>query len=250
MVKHGWSTSYLARDPVQAVDEFRSEIGVEVTRNYFLYDRQASDEPRSAHVALSLRGSDPEAIRAVLHDVGQAVLAEQAAHRTNRLAQSRQLVESQVQQVRARLKTMLDAAAASRDGAPPGGGAVSAARAQALRMESRALLEQLARLEQARGQLSFAATAEDADLGLTFELYDERVQPLIAPLSRRRLAALLVVTFTIVLALATLVIGAFDDRVCCAEDLEAGGFATLSVVGRFPGDEVGSHRARLQARGV
>jgi hypothetical protein len=85
MKKHQWSNDFLARDPVAAVDQFKYEdIGVEVTQNFFLYDRRASEEPRSATVSIWLKGKDPEKTRAALHDLGAEILGEQEANRTGR----------------------------------------------------------------------------------------------------------------------------------------------------------------------
>jgi hypothetical protein len=111
-------------------------------------------------------------------------------------------------------------------------------------------VEQLAHLEKLRSQLLFSSTAEERDLGLSYELYDERVHPTMPPVSRRRAAVLVLVTFLVVLLLSALGFGAFDNHVCAEDDLRAEGIPVLGVVARFPGDDAGAHRARASARGV
>ena len=107
MQRHGWSVAKLALNPAEEVEDLRDDIGVEVSRNYFLYDRGSGDEPRSAQVTLSLRGSDPEATRAVLHEIG-AVLEEQTQRRSDRLTQGSELVDREVSAAKARVDALLE----------------------------------------------------------------------------------------------------------------------------------------------
>ncbi len=247
MKKHRWSTSFLASDPVKAVDEFREDIGVEVSRNYFLYERTETDEPRSANVTLKLAGADPDAIVGILHDIREAILEEQSAHRGERLEQARTLVDAQIAAARQRVRVLQDRAARARtDDGPPGAHLPAAPPGG----ELQAAIEKVVTLEQLRSRIEYSATAEKANLGLRLELFDEGLVARSPHLAPPQLAGWGLGALAVLGVLWLLVVGAFNDRVYATADLEGGGLPVLGAVGRFPGDEAGPYRARASARGV
>jgi hypothetical protein len=253
MEEHRWSSAFLARDSARAVEEFRSDIRIDVSRNYFIYDRSPHDEPRSAQVSISLRGSDPEKTRDVLHDIGQAMLQEQAEHRKDRLVQATQLVEAQLGQARARAKSMQSKIAElRREASQAGSRGISGAapRVAPLLVESQAATEQILALEQLRDELEFSTTAESANLGLNFELYDESLVAAAPPLTSPQTARLAMVTFAILMMLAVPIVGAFNDRIYSTGDLAFHSFPVFGEVGRFPGDEAGAFRSRTKSAGI
>jgi hypothetical protein len=253
MQAHGWSTGFLARDPVRAVEEFREEIGIEVNRNYFIYDRAPDDAPRTAHVSISLKGSDVEGTRAVLHDIGETILREQAEHRHDRLAQGRTLVEEQLRLAKDHARDVQIELAGLRSGARPDrplGAATGPTRIAVLQAEALGATERVVALEKRLGELSFAATAENASLGLTFERYDESVVPVSAHLTPRQLAYRAVAVFAILFLLSLPAVGAFDERVYSPADLVERGLTVFGAIPRFAGDEAASFRDRSKARGT
>ena len=140
MKKYNWSTPFLARDPVTAIDEFREDVVVEVSQNYFIYDRRPDDAPRSATIAISLSGSDREKTVAMLQEIGDAILQEQTPQRGERLAQARVLVEAQLASARSRTKSCRRRSGGCRPRAgPPGSARPSTGRrmASALGIEAR-----------------------------------------------------------------------------------------------------------------
>lgn len=247
MEEHQWSTAWRARDRVAAVDQFREDIGVEVDQNFFLYDRRPHDAPRSAHVAIWLKGPDATKTASVLHEIGAEILEEQAAYRSARLGQARELVDAELARARARLKSLqervgpLRLASARADGVR-----ALAIRSQiaALENEVPAAIEQALALQQLAAETNFSAAAENAQLGLTFELFDESLVASPPDLTRAQLARLAAVVFVMALLLTVPVVGAFDDRIYTPEDLVARGLPLFGALPRFPGDDVGSYRAR------
>jgi len=253
MRKYHLSGAYLARDRVGAIDAFREDIRVEVSRNYFIYDRQPGDAPRSALVTISLPGADAERTRAILGEIGDAILQDQAEHRGDRLAHARELLGTELALARERAQSLhrridglwLDASRAS-DRAAIG----IRAQIAALQVEASGAEEQVRTLERRRADVAFTAAAEGEQLGLNFELFDQSLVATAPPLAPFQLALRAVLVLVVALALTAPLVGAFDDRIYGPEDLAEQGVPVLGVLPGFPGDDVGSYRARPRAREV
>lgn len=252
MKKYGRSRAWLARDPVAAVDDFRDEIEIDVSRNYFLYDRDRNDEPRSASVTISLAGDDPEQTRAMLHEIGATILDDQLEQRTRRLEGARRLLVTQLGAARERTRSLqdtierLEAEALTR----------REREAIALRgriaiheTEIRGSIEHSLELERRIAALAFSGAAEDERLGLDLQLVDERTATFAPPLEPPEWLLFAAVLLLVMLTLSAPTIGAFDDRVYAPEDLDDCGLQVVGVFPRFQGDDVGSYRATTLARG-
>ena len=253
MKKHRWSTRHLARDPVAAVDEFREDVRVEVSRNYFVYDRRPSDPPRSAVVSITLLGSDAEQTAAMLHEIGEAIVQEQRTQRTERLAQVRHLLESELAGARARTKQLQgDIGQLQREAARLGvrEGISKRTRVAALQAEAKSALARLAVLERRATDVAFAAAAEGADLGLRLDLIDVSLVATTPRLTPVQLARHALLVFVVVGLLAAPVFGTFDDRIYVPADLTARALPHFGSLERFPGDDVESYRTRVQTRTV
>ena len=239
MRKHHVSEAFLARDRVEAIEAFRDDIHVDLERNYFLYDRDPSDEPRSAYVTVAIKGVDPERTRKLLHDIGDAILQDQASRR-ERLAGAGALLRDQLERERARTKALIDAirelSPAAADGVSPGGRLAA--------VESQHSVERVATLERRAAGVALAAAAEGQQLGLTFDLVDESVLAVPPPLTAAQLAAGAVLALTLTLALIVPVVGAFDDRIWEPEDLQILGVPVVASVPWFPGADAASYRTR------
>jgi hypothetical protein len=103
---------------------------------------------------------------------------------------------------------------------------------------------QVLTLQRRASETRFSAAAERAQLGLTFELFDERLAADPPILTVRQLIWRGAVVFAIALLLVAAVAGAFDDRVYGPADLAARGLPLFGALHRFPGDDAGSYRAR------
>jgi hypothetical protein len=247
MKEHQWSSAWLATDPVMAIDQFRFEdIVVEVSQNFFLYDRRARDAPRSATVSIRLRGTDPQKTRAVLREIGEEIRDEQEAYRTMRLEQAQKALDGQLTAARERLRLLqgriarLESAVRARERTD----GVGWPEIVALTNEVPSAIRQVLALERRASETRFNAAAERAKLGLSFELFDESLVAEPPVLSVRQLALRGAGVFAIALLLVIVVLGAFDDRIYDPADLEARGLPLFGALHRFPGDDTGSYGAR------
>jgi len=248
MRKHGWSTQYLARNPEGAIEDFRGDIEIAVERNYFLYERRQGDPARTAQVSISLSGPDAEKTRAVVHEIGQIILADQTDQRRIQLEQARDLLAAQLGVARARsneIRATIDRL--SRETAGAGGSRSIGLRAQiaALEVQGLSALDRVAALERRADAIAFTAAAESRRLGLNFEVFDESLETRLPRLTPFQLARLAAVVLAVALLLTAATVGSFDDRIYGPQDLEASGLPLFGAVPRFPGDDVGAYRARI-----
>jgi hypothetical protein len=249
MKKYHLATGLLARDPVAATEGFREDVELDVSRNYFIYDRRPGEAPRSAQVTISLKGSDAEQTRAIVHELGDTILQAQIAQRQGRLSQARELLGAQLSLARARIKAQqdtIDRLWLQVANADPKAAIAIRAQIAAQQVGTKGAIEQVLALERRAADVTFTAAAEGEQLGLNFELFDESMTesaPRLAPLQLVRLAAII---FAIVLLMAVPVVGAFDDRVYGPEDLRAQGFSIFGALPRFPGDDAAAYRARAR----
>jgi len=253
MQKYHLSTAYLARNRVAAIDDFRDDIQVDVSRNYFLYDRRAGDEPRSAQVTITLSGSDEAKTRAMLHEIGDAILEDQKTQRAGRLNQARALVSEQLDLARERVRSLqasIDRMWVSANGADPRSAIAIRAQIAATQAETRAAIERMLAVERRSADLAFSAHVEGVQASVRLELFDESLATFAARLTVLQLLRLTAVVFAIALLVAVAVFGAFDDRVYAAEDLVAQGLPLFGALTRFPGDDAGAYRARASQNRV
>lgn len=250
MRAHGVARAWLARDRVAAVDDFRDGISVEVSANYFLWEREAGAPPRSARVELTVGGGDPDVTRAVLRDLADLVLRTQADERAEHLAATRRLLGERLGEARERTSLLLRQLeglwreSERRRGRP---GAAVLAQIALLEVDAGVAVEQQAALERRVEGIAFAGAMEDDQLGLRVELIDEHLASFALPLPPAWLAAHFLLSFALALLVAAAVVGAFDQRVYAPADLLALGLASFGVFPRFPGDDAGALRARASS---
>lgn len=251
MKKYQISERWLTRDREAAIDSFREEIEVEVSRNYFIYPRRPRDPPRSAQVTISVWGGEVEQTQAILRELGDAVRADQVDQRSARLAADRQLLGERAEQARARTRALQEeierlgreAARADKRTA-----VAMKARIAALNVEAAGAIGQTLQLERRARDAGFTGAAEGEQLGLRFELFDEQLVEFAPRLTPSELAVRGAVVLVFLLVAAASFVGAFDDRVYAPEDLVVRGLPPLGALVRFPGDDVDSYRARAAVR--
>ncbi|MBI5070611.1 MAG: hypothetical protein HZB56_20475 [Deltaproteobacteria bacterium] len=251
MRKHRRAVAWLARNREAAIDDFRSEIGVEVTRDYFIWGRSATDPPRSAHVSISFRGNDEESARAIVRELGDTILEVQAAQRGERLESARQLLETQIGAARAHAASLQRSMAGLRLQASSSDTrrAIGAqAQLSALESQNRTALDNLLLLERRRADLAFRLAAEERNLGVSFAPFDDALITLSSRLTWGQVVRRAILALLVALLLVATVIGAFDDRLYEPADVRAHGLPALGALPLQPGDEVGSRRAPPQER--
>ena len=247
MANHGQATAWLARDPVAAIEDFRDEISIEVSGNYFLYDRGGRDEPRSAQVTVTLSGSDPTLTEAMLHEIGQVILVGQVAQRRGRLARAHELVAAELAAARGRSRTVeeeLQRLAAKAIKAKGKELATLQASTAVQETEARSAIDQVLQLERRLASIDFSGAVEAEQLGLNLKLVDERLVAITPPLGPSELALLGLGAFLVALLLVAPVVGAFDDHLYDVDDLAEHGLGLVGAFPRFPGDEACAGRSR------
>lgn len=251
MKKHNLYRKIRERDLMLAIDSMREDIDVKVARSYFIYDRRPDDEPRSASIEISYTFGNGEVARAVVHELGQAVLDAQFRQRNARLDAERQLNQAELEHVKRQVKGVqagLDLLYL--DGVDANGPALVGNHAQVAAAESRlrSVLARLHTLEKHGGELELATAVEDKRLGISFQLVDEETEVRGAQLTARQIIKLTAAIFLCVLVLTLIVLGGWGRRVYTAADLAAAGLPILGTLESFPGDEVGSYRSRTAKR--
>jgi hypothetical protein len=246
---HHVSEGRLQRDPLGVIEDFRENVEVTVTRNYFVMPREPEDEPRTAYVTVTLQGNDPEKTRAIMHDIGQIILDAQRDERVDRLAEARDVFEGELERARARTRSLQGQLEQVRRRASAGGsGAAEAgARIHALEAEALDAIENELAIERRTAGIAYNREAEDRQLSMSLNLFDEGLRTVSAPVGAATLAGRGLLVFVLALALAAAATGAFDDRVYGADDLAPTRLDVLAVVPQFPGDDAAALAARAPA---
>jgi hypothetical protein len=232
-----------------AVEEFLAALEIEVVRNYFLLD-YSEDAPRSARIAIRYEDADSELSWEIVHDVAALIIEGQRRRTLEMAAEMSQHAQLALDNVRAEAVALEQAVAEA---------GVAAARAEQLGDPELPALRfrygQLsARLNRQQIQIARLADQADADqtaaaivragLAMSFEItqevrsHDDGPPPLYFQI------ILAGVVFFMALPTVAIFVGAFDTRVHDREDVERIGLPVLGHLPPFPGDHVGSLRAR------
>lgn len=246
MRKHHRSEAWLDKNREAAIEDFRSDITVEVSRDYFIFDRNPGDPPRSAHVAITLQGPDPEEARAILREIGDAVLDVQARQRHDRLVEASEVLRRQHAEARENVSAVQGELARLRVEAAhanPRGGPALRARIRAAEVAARLETEHALELERRLAETSFSVAVEERQLGLRFAAFDDAQAALTPRLTLGQLARRAALIFAVALVLSAAIVGAFDDHVYDAEDLTCRGLPLLGALHGLPDGERRARRA-------
>lgn len=235
-----------------AVANLRDFMQLEVYRNYFALDRGYSTAPRSARIAIYYSDLDPEQAFRVASRLAALIREREQALRDRSAGVAAESAQLAVDRARAALQAsqstmseiLVELARAEAE--------EDAGRAAQLRYEMMQLFERieadrdlLQRTESRAATLLLQRNVDGADIGLRFEVIDERPPP-----RRTRqwldLAAVGVVCFIFLLPLCVIAVGAFDRRVRDRDDIERLGLAVVGHIPGFPGDRDGSMRSRAR----
>lgn len=232
-----------------AVNELREQVDVEIYKNSFIfYDEADYLRRKSARIGLTVVDGDPDRAMTLVHDVASIIIEthdeqrqQVASSLASKIAMKRESLEKRLSDLAmARSVKQTALAAATRDG--------ETHLAATLYTEITAL----ARDEKdAEAQLSLILKSPDtvadqltsAGLGLRIDLVEER-RPDRPEQSWLALVLTLVVVGASALVGAALFLGAFDSRIHDLDDVSRLGLPVLGHVPGFPGDRVGSLRAR------
>ena len=233
-----------------AVSSFRDIFDVRVHRNYFLYEYNI-DAPRSARIAIIVNHTDPDFAWRMARRLANLVIDGEQKRRLRTAEQLAREARSAIAHVQARglelekaiTERTLELERAEADG--------DRRRAGALRVE---IVELDAKLDQETKLLldltqranadEMALAIDRAGLGMSFTVVEEK-RPIEEPGARLYLQVIIgAFVFFVMLPVVAIFIGAFDTRIHDREDAERLGIPVLGHLPGFPGDRVGSLRAR------
>jgi capsular polysaccharide biosynthesis protein len=230
-----------------AIEQLREQFSVDVYHNYFLYGRGWNADPRSVRIAIGYTSNDAEGSFEMANRLAQTIIdAENERRRDDAqfaLSQIRGMqrrAEQQLTDHSARLtQTMIEEARAESTD--------DTATALRLRLEGAELNRQLIRDRELVESITSVATAaglgaaaEQVQLGLDFQIVDERHPRVDEEGKSLMLTTVAVVAFLLLLPAVAIVVGAFDTRIHDLDDVSRLGIPVVGHVPPFAGDDVGS----------
>jgi hypothetical protein len=200
----------LRQDPRAALDAFRRDIEVNVSDNYFVQERSATDPPRSARIVVRFRSIEPDLAITVTRALGTLIVDRELASRADRAVRTHAHIDQELGrarhrqlELRAQIATKQREMAALPLGSPRLGvelvsalGALDGQEKQTLALERREAL------------VSLGAAAETEGLGLRFTVVDDGAIPRSAGRGPGRLAAVALLASMLALPLVALGVGA------------------------------------------
>jgi hypothetical protein len=249
MKKRDIYSSFIDEDPVTAVEWFRSDIEVEVYRNYFLED---SSRGRSARLVVTYHAESAEEAARIATDLADLVADEEARRRVSTAqaaaSDSREVVEQARIDVKLReaeiVRLEQELAAARGE------------RAQVVKVKLAGLVRSIEpardRLEKAQailGDLELGLVLEMNSMGVRFDKIDESIEVVTRGATPDLLGLLGAVVFVFALPFAIMSVGAFDSRVYDLDDVNRLGLRGVGHIPPFRGSDVGSLEARARASG-
>lgn len=231
-----------------AIAELRDLFEVNVYRNYFLYQYDI-DSPRSARISIVVTSADGAAASHMAHVIAEHVMKGALGSRQRMAKTLTDQAKRALDKADAEADTLAEQvakahAALERDQAAGKNTAAERAEVATLEVQLDRDEKEVASLSQRADADEMEAAVENAGLGISFDVVDEQ-KPLDdagPPLSFRIIVAGLL--FALILPVVAIFIGAFDTRVHDPEDIERINLPVLGHLPGFPGDSIGSLRAR------
>jgi hypothetical protein len=249
MKKRGLYTRLLDDDPITAVDFFRSDIEVEVIRNYFVEEWATN---KSARLIITYQAATAEEAALIVTDLGDMVVDEETRRRQAVAQAAASDSNAMVAMARADVAkrqaelTRLQAQLLDAKGQE----------AAALRVQIEGLsksvepsTDRLTKAEQRSAELDMALLLELNAMGVRFDKVDERVRVVSRHATPKYLVVLGAFMFVLSLPFAIMFVGAFDSRVYDLDDVNRLGLRGLGHVPPFRGSDVGSLAERARASG-
>jgi hypothetical protein len=231
------------KDPQLAVEAMRDELDVEVWRNYFLEEHyDDDDEARSVRFSISWKSRDPQLALDVVRDLAQTVVLAQTEERREVFSLGQEDVRVAAEEAYERLDAVHRAEAQRRSGLAGAGEAKKArllVELDDLEDEEKNQVLRLEGLTDTKSRVEITAAWEHERSGLVFEMVDPGyVEPLKS--GPRQLALAAVMVFFSTAFFASVVFGAFDNKIRQPGDVRHLGVPVLGAVPPFAGDHTGS----------
>ncbi|MEZ4369893.1 MAG: hypothetical protein R3B07_03680 [Polyangiaceae bacterium] len=237
-------------DPNLAIERFREDIELYVVSNYFARERYSEDPPRSARIAITYIGVDPEQTLAVVRQLGKQVETEQQGARQSVSLEAAHTAEQALDILRAQLlKARQREATLKLDLPRLEGSEQEESKLELIRLASQ--IEELQRnikIHTERGtDFELRSQFEGEAMGLRFEVVDPGKQSRVILTNREVLAIFGISCFLFVFPVAAVGVGTFDSRVRDVNSLKRLGLEPFGHVPTFQGIDRGSFVARTKA---
>jgi hypothetical protein len=236
-------------DPNLAVETMREAIELDVVENYFTPSGTGEDPARSARIAVSYSGSDPELALRVVRSLGRVIENKQQAERQASAVSAARSVSGGVELLRLELLRLQRREAQLRSGQQVNEDLMAAGvesqriRASILRIDGdMSIYEAKANLFHLRSDF------EEQARGLRFQLVDPGQVAEVSLTDNQRVALYACCVFLFLLPLVGLAIGSFDSRARDSDGLRRIGLSSLGEVPPFEGMEYGARASREAAR--
>lgn len=237
-------------DPNFALDKFREDVELYVVSNYFSRERYSEDPPRSARIAITYTGRDPETTLNVARQLGHQVEQEQQRSRQDYSQAAAHTAEEALSLARAQLLKARQREASLKFDLPRLSGEEQASAS----LELRRLATQIAdlgrdiQLHSERGtEFQLRSEFEGQALGLRFELVDAGKQARVLLTNHQAVAIFALFAFLFSFPIAAVGVGTFDPRVRDAHSLKRLGLRPFGHIPEFSGIDRGSLAARLKS---
>ncbi|MBA3392946.1 MAG: hypothetical protein H0T89_09895 [Deltaproteobacteria bacterium] len=235
--------------PQYALGELRDQLEIEIWKNSFIYyHAEDTNAQKSARIGLTVLDEDPDQAFEIAHDLASIIIQtheEQRQRVSGALAREvklmRQTMTARLLDVTTAITVKQTAVERARRDRKLGLVAAYQVDLGALAQEAKHLETELATITASPEAVADRVTR--AGLDTTLKVVEER-RPERQEQSGFVLAMVLVVVGTGALLGAALFLGAFDSRVHDTDDVTRLGLPVLGHVPGFPGDQVGSLRAR------
>lgn len=237
-------------DPNLALEKFREDTELYVVSNYFSRERYSEDPPRSARIAITYTGVDPEQALSVVRQLGKQVEAEQQTSRQSISLEAAHTSEQALDILRGQLLQSRRREAVLKLDLPR----LVGEEQEAAKLELNRLAGQINDLQQNikihtnRGtDFQLRSEFEGEAMGLRFEVVDPGKQARVLLTNREALAIFAVTCFILVFPVAVVGVGTFDSRVRDVNSLRRLGLEPFGHVPEFKGMDRGSFAARTKA---
>lgn len=234
-------------DPNLALEMMRDDIELEVVSNYFARERYREDPPRSARIALSYVGRDPEQALSVARQLGRTIEAQEQSSRRRYARSAAEGAEEIADGLRKRLMAAQQRSSQLKLDLPQLQGVerLMAGRVQRrLEAEIGDLSREIELYEQRRSNYSMRQEFEGQAMGLSFEVVDAGRPAKVLLTNQQRLTVFASLAFFFVLPISVIFVGTFDARVRDKDGLRRIGLKPFGQIPRYPGDDVGSVKHR------
>lgn len=236
-----------------ALESFRDKVEILIWKNSFAYYDEADPTARkSARIGIEVTDLDPDVAFETARDLSSVAIATHDAQRRIVTGQLSAELDAFREQLMLKVDETAAALTQTEDALDRARRAGNNEQAATLLVELNNLIYQRKEYEKEFKAVDlspelFADQLTDAKLDISISVVDQ-VRPEKVEQSGMILAMIIAVIGTGAFLGSALVLGAFDSRVHETDDVTRLGLPVLGHVPRFPGDQVGSLRARGAAR--